>query len=264
VEPSRRFNPSIVTGLQNYLFSLKYNPGPIDGIWGIETIAAFQRLIRAIPDGDFGPQTIRAAQQFLVSKNFPPVGGVDGIWGPASIYALTQFLQSEAVSIVPENEKDDNYNQWGISTTMAFQRYLRNEGFNPGAIDGDWGPECYWALQRFLNWKILVNQNDRLLNRIKDLEGDTIRIKEKQLDDLIELKGTLQPALERINAQIIVKEQEKKKAEETGNICVICMDSAKEYVFVPCGHLCCCSKCINVTHCPMCRVLITQKIRVFN
>ncbi|GLV42561.1 Sur-8 [Carabus blaptoides fortunei] len=44
--------------------------------------------------------------------------------------------------------------------------------------------------------------------------------------------------------------------------CVICMDKECEIIFVPCGHMCCCSKCCDVTDCPMCRGTIERKIKV--
>ncbi|XP_012287383.1 E3 ubiquitin-protein ligase LRSAM1 isoform X2 [Orussus abietinus] len=46
--------------------------------------------------------------------------------------------------------------------------------------------------------------------------------------------------------------------------CVVCMDVQCQVIFLPCGHLCCCSNCANMitTECPMCRSLISRKIRV--
>lgn len=38
--------------------------------------------------------------------------------------------------------------------------------------------------------------------------------------------------------------------------CVICMAKKAEYVFIPCGHLCCCKDCKNIDFndsCPLCR-----------
>ncbi|XP_017885179.1 E3 ubiquitin-protein ligase LRSAM1-like isoform X2 [Ceratina calcarata] len=46
--------------------------------------------------------------------------------------------------------------------------------------------------------------------------------------------------------------------------CVICLDLQCEVIFLPCGHLCCCSGCASMvsTDCPMCRSAIHEKIRV--
>ncbi|XP_011144525.1 E3 ubiquitin-protein ligase LRSAM1 isoform X2 [Harpegnathos saltator] len=46
--------------------------------------------------------------------------------------------------------------------------------------------------------------------------------------------------------------------------CVICLDSQCEVIFLPCGHLCCCSACADkiLAECPMCRSPIERKVRV--
>lgn len=46
--------------------------------------------------------------------------------------------------------------------------------------------------------------------------------------------------------------------------CVICLDLKCEVIFLPCGHLCCCSGCASMvsSDCPMCRSTIHEKIRV--
>jgi E3 ubiquitin-protein ligase LRSAM1 len=45
--------------------------------------------------------------------------------------------------------------------------------------------------------------------------------------------------------------------------CVVCMDRKCEVILVPCGHMCCCIKCVDmVTACPMCRGTIEKKVRV--
>ncbi|KOC67473.1 E3 ubiquitin-protein ligase LRSAM1 [Habropoda laboriosa] len=46
--------------------------------------------------------------------------------------------------------------------------------------------------------------------------------------------------------------------------CVICLDLQCEVIFLPCGHLCCCSGCANMisSGCPMCRSTIEHKIHI--
>ncbi|XP_043257125.1 E3 ubiquitin-protein ligase LRSAM1-like isoform X1 [Colletes gigas] len=46
--------------------------------------------------------------------------------------------------------------------------------------------------------------------------------------------------------------------------CVICLDLQCEVIFLPCGHLCCCSGCANMVNsgCPMCRSAIDRKIHI--
>lgn len=47
--------------------------------------------------------------------------------------------------------------------------------------------------------------------------------------------------------------------------CVICMDNPSKIVFLPCGHLCCCTDCDgSVELCPMCRATIERRIKVIS
>merc|ERR1719513_274195 len=48
------------------------------------------------------------------------------------------------------------------------------------------------------------------------------------------------------------------------NECTICMDAVRNVVFLPCGHVCSCSKCAaKLAQCPICRAQIDQKVRIF-
>uniref|UniRef100_A0A182RUX6 RING-type domain-containing protein n=1 Tax=Anopheles funestus TaxID=62324 RepID=A0A182RUX6_ANOFN len=45
--------------------------------------------------------------------------------------------------------------------------------------------------------------------------------------------------------------------------CVVCMEQVVQVIFLPCGHMCCCSSCHTEIHdCPMCRAYIERKIKV--
>jgi len=48
--------------------------------------------------------------------------------------------------------------------------------------------------------------------------------------------------------------------------CVICLDGEAEYAVIPCGHRCLCSdtQCRSVQNCPMCRVPVKEKIKIFS
>ena len=48
--------------------------------------------------------------------------------------------------------------------------------------------------------------------------------------------------------------------------CCVCLSSAKSVVFLPCKHLCCCTKCgldSGLLTCPMCRAPIARRLDVF-
>ena len=49
------------------------------------------------------------------------------------------------------------------------------------------------------------------------------------------------------------------------DMCVICLESRRSHVFLPCGHLCCCEGCIPKANgqCPLCRQSISETHRVF-
>ena len=48
------------------------------------------------------------------------------------------------------------------------------------------------------------------------------------------------------------------------HICRICMDLSIDTVFLPCGHLVCCSTCSHaLRNCPICRSLIRGTVKAF-
>ncbi|KAG2697187.1 hypothetical protein I3843_07G093500 [Carya illinoinensis] len=48
------------------------------------------------------------------------------------------------------------------------------------------------------------------------------------------------------------------------DICVICLEEEYNAVFVPCGHMCCCTTCSwHLTNCPLCRRRIEQVVKTF-
>ncbi|PKA67152.1 putative E3 ubiquitin-protein ligase XBOS34 [Apostasia shenzhenica] len=65
----------------------------------------------------------------------------------------------------------------------------------------------------------------------------------------------------------------EKSTELSGNakrdrlmpeICVICLEQEYNAVFVPCGHMCCCTNCSShLANCPLCRRRIDQAVRTF-
>jgi len=60
--------------------------------------------------------------------------------------------------------------------------------------------------------------------------------------------------------------QEYLKKSQEQNLCKICLVEDVSTVFLPCGHLCSCSKCADPLmwrECPICRVRIEKKIKVY-
>lgn len=55
-----------------------------------------------------------------------------------------------------------------------------------------------------------------------------------------------------------------KKEQRMPDLCVICLEDDYNAVFVPCGHMCCCTSCSShLTNCPLCRRRIDQVVRTF-
>ena len=46
--------------------------------------------------------------------------------------------------------------------------------------------------------------------------------------------------------------------------CCVCLDACSVVAFVPCGHLCVCAQCADVcSNCPLCRVAVATRIRIY-
>ncbi|KAF7804780.1 E3 ubiquitin-protein ligase SP1 [Senna tora] len=55
-----------------------------------------------------------------------------------------------------------------------------------------------------------------------------------------------------------------KRDRAMPDLCVICLEQEYNAVFVPCGHMCCCTTCSShLTNCPLCRRQIEQLVKTF-
>ncbi|CAN6452785.1 unnamed protein product [Victoria cruziana] len=55
-----------------------------------------------------------------------------------------------------------------------------------------------------------------------------------------------------------------KRDRAMPDLCVICLEQEYNAVFVPCGHMCCCTGCSShLANCPLCRRRIEQAVRTF-
>ncbi|KAI3903471.1 hypothetical protein MKW98_032125 [Papaver atlanticum] len=55
-----------------------------------------------------------------------------------------------------------------------------------------------------------------------------------------------------------------KKDRLMPDLCIICLEQEYNAVFVPCGHMCCCTTCSShLTSWPLCRRRIEQVIKTF-
>jgi len=80
--------------------------------------------------------------------------------------------------------------------------------------------------------------------KIKEIEGKEAEIGVKKAEE----------------KEISAKKEDK---DDTKN-CVICMDLPRTNAISPCGHLCCCEKCIRgLKFCPICRREVRGNMKIF-
>ena len=64
-----------------------------------------------------------------------------------------------------------------------------------------------------------------------------------------------------VEVQSLIEENRQLKEQR---ICKVCMDCEVSIVFLPCGHLVCCSSCAPALRtCPICRTLIRGTLRTY-
>eukprot|EP00929_Paragymnodinium_shiwhaense_P047551 TRINITY_DN24116_c0_g1_i1.p1 TRINITY_DN24116_c0_g1~~TRINITY_DN24116_c0_g1_i1.p1 ORF type:complete len:553 (-),score=67.31 TRINITY_DN24116_c0_g1_i1:1123-2781(-) len=97
-------------------------------------------------DGVFAVHTCKALQTFLASNGCNP-GPEDGRWSDSTAKALQRFLRLQNEY---QGEIDGAFPHGNGDSVKAFQRWLGCQGFDPGAVDGNWGGLAVSALQRFL------------------------------------------------------------------------------------------------------------------
>lgn len=92
----------------------------------------------------------------------------------------------------------------------------------------------------------LFNIQEKLSNQLIMEMNKNINI-EKQLQYY---HNILSSEIKKIENDISIKRIAK---------CCICYENNVNIIFFPCSHICCCSKCININSCPMCREFILYK-----
>mmetsp|Transcript_23971 Transcript_23971/g.31186 ORF Transcript_23971/g.31186 Transcript_23971/m.31186 type:complete len:751 (-) Transcript_23971:178-2430(-) len=130
------------------------------------------------------------------------------------------------------------------------------------------------------------NQSQSFFQFVAGLQngGDPVCDLKRQLEDLpssnleLELLGSFETglllagSLVRNEKERRIKLQEKAQAAKQSHMvhedqqCVICQDSAKETLLLPCRHLCVCRVCsqhVALDRCPVCRALIESTLDVY-
>lgn len=169
-----------VMALQRQLVALGFDLGPIDGRFGPRTTDAvryLQEMCGLEPDGVVGPLTaevlrhsapeapsddrakrVQTLQRQLGWLGFEP-GRADGQYGPLTTGAVKRFQEANdlpADGIVDRATADalrasisQRPSSDRIDRVKSLQRQLHWLGFEPGAIDGRYGPQTTEAVRRF-------------------------------------------------------------------------------------------------------------------
>lgn len=119
---------SAVQALQADLNTLGYNPGPIDGIYGIKTktaVTTFQQNAKLQADGIYGPLTQQALTRALKTQKILSTAqnylGTPYLWGGSTpsgfdCSGFTQYVFVKNGITLPRVSRD----QYNVGTTVAF------------------------------------------------------------------------------------------------------------------------------------------------
>jgi peptidoglycan hydrolase-like protein with peptidoglycan-binding domain len=171
---------------QRQLKALGFNPGTVDGNFGPQSRAAlreYQRAYRLPQTARLDEATVRSllpdrfqaatgpvglsnrevmiqAQRQLKALGFDP-GTTDGDFGPQTEAALREYQRAyrlpqtarldEATlrSLLPEQFQASPAPLSNREVILQAQRQLKALGFNPGAVDGTFGPQTEVALREY-------------------------------------------------------------------------------------------------------------------
>ena len=180
--------PEVIRDVQRQLKGLGFNPGAVDGNYGAQTAAAlraYQQAYRLPQTGRLDDVTLRSilperfeasrepldlssqdvlqqAQRQLKAMGFDP-GSTDGTFGPQTEAALRAYQQAyrlpptgrldEATlrSLLPERFEPSRTSAEPPSREVLrqAQRQLKALGFDPGSMDGTFGPQTEAALKAY-------------------------------------------------------------------------------------------------------------------
>jgi peptidoglycan hydrolase-like protein with peptidoglycan-binding domain/DNA invertase Pin-like site-specific DNA recombinase len=150
-----------VRALQRKLRKLGWGPGPVDGRFGPRTeraVVRFQRAAGLVPDGIRGPRTA-------------------GALGAAASGNLTRGTGYAAPS--------------GSPKVRALQTRLKRAGFNPGPVDGLFGPRTQAAVKR------LQQSGGVAANGIVGQTTHSLLAKESSTSDTTRTRSGQEPAPDR-------------------------------------------------------------------
>jgi mannosyl-glycoprotein endo-beta-N-acetylglucosaminidase len=178
----------LIRDVQRQLKGLGFNPGAVDGNMGAQTVAAlraYQQAYRLPQTGQLDETTLRSilperfeaslapldlsnrevlqqAQRQMKALGFDP-GTMDGTFGPQTEAAVRAYQQAYRLpqtgrldevtlrSILPERFEASrtSLEPPNREVLRQAQRQLKALGFNPGTMDGTFGPQTEAALRAY-------------------------------------------------------------------------------------------------------------------
>ena len=97
-----------------------------------------------------------------------------------------------------------------------------------------------------------------LVEQLNDLDVAPARYDSAKLAELNDALAAATTKVSQERARRAVQNEGEQK-------CVVCLESARDVVFMPCFHVVSCWNCgLRVSECPVCRVAIQQKRRVYS
>jgi ankyrin repeat protein len=85
-------------------------------------------------------------------------------------------------------------------------------------------------------------------------------------DELAAHAAHLRKALDEAEAMKARRAERAAAAAAEAQLCIVCLDTRKDTLLVPCGHKCVCQACAARIEgsCPICRMPVTAKVRVYD
>ena len=111
----------------------------------------------------------------------------------------------------------------------------------------------------------LLNKKKKELDSLKKYNNiySLHNINDLNYFELKELDSKLEKILSRIKTEKINKLKESSFPSINKRACIACMLNEISIIFKPCNHLCTCENCSDkINICPMCRQLITSRIKI--
>uniref|UniRef100_A0A7S2DAG0 RING-type domain-containing protein n=1 Tax=Octactis speculum TaxID=3111310 RepID=A0A7S2DAG0_9STRA len=119
------------------------------------------------------------------------------------------------------------------------------------------------AAERHLQQRLMaedLSSSDLTLEALDTLEA-LVEAKQRQLEAELARLWTSRSRISSEKKRKMERDQDRNREERA---CVVCLDSLKTTLLLPCSHLCLCSTCAPlVTHCPVCRTPIQDRKAVY-